>query len=359
MALTSRLTGRLMLTVVLLCGFAEHPVAQPRYSVTDLGTLPPFNVSQANGINASGQVVGSLKNTATGAEHAFVWTNGTLQDLGTLPGFSASAAVGINAVGQVSGEVFNSTGPSHAFSWTSSTGLVDIHAASTGFTSSEALGTINAAGQIVGQLTRADGTVHPFSYTSGAGMVDLGPMFGLIYGAAYGSNDAGAVVGTSWNGAGKAFLWTSDVGFTDLGPLPGFLYAWATAVNASGQVVGQASNDTGPIHGFLWTAAAGMIDLDPGGLLGFLYIQPYAINAQAVVVGQASNDSPTSRSAFVWQNGLITDLNTLIDSGLGWVLQIATGINDNGQITGTGTVGGQTHAFLLTLVGGLSPQIRK
>src|SRR5262249_29219537 len=64
--------------------------------------------------------------------------------------------------------------------------------------------------------------------------------------------------------------------------------------------------------------------------------------------GQASNDSPTSRSAFVWQNGLITDLNTLIDSGLGWVLQIATGINDNGQITGTGTVGGQTHAFLLT-----------
>jgi len=63
-------------------------------------------------------------------------------------------------------------------------------------------------------------------------------------------------------------------------------------------------------------------------------------------VGQVSND-PASARAFIWQNGVVTDLNTLI-SDPGWVLTIATGINDGGQITGTGTFGGARHAFLLT-----------
>src|SRR5260370_32680520 len=105
-------------------------------------------------------------------------------------------------------------------------------------------------------------------------------------------------------------------------------------------------NTTGPVDGFSWTAGAGMTDL--GALSGFLYIQPYAINAQAVVVGQASNDPPTSGRAFIWQNGVMSDLNTLIPGGSGWVLRIATGSNDNGQITGNGPVGGQTHAFRRT-----------
>jgi len=41
------------------------------------------------------------------------------------------------------------------------------------------------------------------------------------------------------------------------------------------------------------------------------------------------------------------DLNRLIPSGSGWVLSEATGINDAGQIVGSGTVHGQQHAFLL------------
>jgi len=172
-------------------------------------------------------------------------------------------------------------------------------------------------------------------------------MPGLTDGFASGINGVEQVVGTSWNATdGRAFLWTRAGGFTDLGTLPGFRYAWATAINASGQVVGPASNDTGPIDAFLWTADTGMTDLGP--LPGFLYIQPYAINALGVVVGEASDVSPTSGRAFIWQNGVMTDLNTLIPGGSGWVLRIATGINDGGQIAGTGIVGGQMHAFLLT-----------
>jgi len=42
------------------------------------------------------------------------------------------------------------------------------------------------------------------------------------------------------------------------------------------------------------------------------------------------------------------DLNNLIPANVGWVLQEATGINDLGQVSGYGTIGGQTHGFLLT-----------
>lgn len=42
------------------------------------------------------------------------------------------------------------------------------------------------------------------------------------------------------------------------------------------------------------------------------------------------------------------DLNDFIAAGSGWTLNEAWDINNNGQITGWGTYGVQTHAFLLT-----------
>jgi probable HAF family extracellular repeat protein len=53
--------------------------------------------------------------------------------------------------------------------------------------------------------------------------------------------------------------------------------------------------------------------------------------------------------AFVSTNGSkMQKLNKLIAPNNGWVLGQANGINDAGQIVGYGTIGGQTHAFLLT-----------
>jgi hypothetical protein len=54
--------------------------------------------------------------------------------------------------------------------------------------------------------------------------------------------------------------------------------------------------------------------------------------------------------AFIYHNGAITDLNSLIDASLGWELIYATDINDRGQIVGYGLVNGQGHAFLLSPV---------
>ena len=43
-------------------------------------------------------------------------------------------------------------------------------------------------------------------------------------------------------------------------------------------------------------------------------------------------------------------MNSLIDPALGWSLIYASSINDSGQITGLGQIGGYTHTFLATPV---------
>ena len=58
----------------------------------------------------------------------------------------------------------------------------------------------------------------------------------------------------------------------------------------------------------------------------------------------------TATHAFVTVNGVMTDLNSLLapeDAAL-WELKDARGINDAGQVVGTGTFNGQTRAFVLT-----------
>ncbi len=44
----------------------------------------------------------------------------------------------------------------------------------------------------------------------------------------------------------------------------------------------------------------------------------------------------------------MTDLTDLLPSGPGWVLSVVTAINDLGQIVGSGSINGASHAFLLT-----------
>ena len=84
--------------------------------------------------------------------------------------------------------------------------------------------------------------------------------------------------------------------------------------------------------------------------LGGLNSYAYNVGAGGQVVG-ASEVVTTSdyTHAFLYTSGSgMLDLNTLIDPLSGWVLSDAADINDAGQITGQGLIGGQYHAYLLT-----------
>src|ERR1700722_15733325 len=66
------------------CWLAASAAAQTVPVVTDLTPLGGGS-SQANAVNANGQVVGWYS-LASGAQHAFSWQAGVMVDLGTLGG---------------------------------------------------------------------------------------------------------------------------------------------------------------------------------------------------------------------------------------------------------------------------------
>ena len=85
---------------------------------------------------------------------------------------------------------------------------------------------------------------------------------------------------------------------------------------------------------------------DLGTLPGQAWSQGQDINTSGQVVGYTSG--AYGLRVFLYSGGTMTDLNGLIDPSTGWVLRSADAINDSGWIAGSGGVGSQTHAFLLT-----------
>jgi probable HAF family extracellular repeat protein len=131
---------------------------------------------------------------------------------------------------------------------------------------------------------------------------------------------------------------------TDLGTLGGTTTV-ANKINNCGEVVGTARLASGQQHAYLYRNGV-MQDL---GTLGGNLTEPAGINIRGQVVGRARNaPSGTATRAFLWENGVMKDLNELIPAGSGWVLLQATAINAAGQIVGNGTLNGQDRAFLLT-----------
>jgi probable HAF family extracellular repeat protein len=74
------------------------------------------------------------------------------------------------------------------------------------------------------------------------------------------------------------------------------------------------------------------------------------INNAGLVVGNSQRIPGSAAVATLWENGTAIDLNTRIPAGSGWTLLSAEGINGRGDIVGWGTIGGATHAYLLTAV---------
>jgi len=374
---------RLTLTTLVVAGLAtsQPAAAASLYSITDLSSLNPtatgFDAySSAYGINNSGQVVGEsiVPSTNVFRSNAFrTAPNSAIapvtDNLGTLGG-NSSTAYDINDSGQVVGEsnktIYGSN--SRAFLWNSTSGMQDL--GTLGGLSSVAYG-INNSGQVVGSSETAIsnseqvvGEFRAFLWDSTTGMQDLGTLGGFES-SAYDINDSGQVVGTAGtiDGDTHAFLYNGRGVLQDLGTLGGSSSV-AYGINNSGQVVGTAETgatytlgdpkggENGRVtHAFLYTGSGSLQDL---GTLGGPNSIAYDINDFGQVVGIADSASE-SDLPFLYTDGKMTELNSLIPADSGWYIGDVRGINNSVQIVGTGTIQDPSlsypvHAFLLTPV---------
>jgi probable HAF family extracellular repeat protein len=322
------------------------------YVLTDLGTLGGVS-AQAADINDDGLVVG-YASTATAGGHAFVWRNGMMTDLGTLMNGPSAAAAAINDLGQiVGGSTVALNTPGHATLWDNGQ-IIDLTPGSNGSSASG----INNYRQVVGTFSNA----VPFLWQNGE--LTILPPLGGGGGSASDINDTGTIVGTSnstetsqlLGPLPRAVLWQKDsqgvFRVTNLGVIPGTDESGATAINAAGQIVGSSGHTDPDTYEVTSTAF-----LYSGGVMTALNVpssEAYAgdINDFGVIVGSMRAAGGTSNfHAYVYADGVATNLNSLIPAGSGLHLSVAYGINNSGQIVGYAYDSRFTyHAFLLTPV---------
>jgi probable HAF family extracellular repeat protein len=94
---------------------------------------------------------------------------------------------------------------------------------------------------------------------------------------------------------------------------------------------------------------------DLGTLSGDVASLSISINDAGAVVG-ASQDANFNPRAFRWEEGVMTDLNTLIAGDSPLYLLTGCSINSRGEITGLGlTSTGEIHTYLATPIDGVAP----
>lgn len=370
---------------VLVCGAAllaaaaayagDDEPAPPAYLVFDTG---PAGGSFAFGssINNSGWVSGAIT-TAGGAIHAALYVPGDVIDLGTLGGANSAVewpvknnhgiVVGIaeSATPDPNGETFScadfipGTGTTCLpFMWQQTIGMVQLPllGGNNGFATGA-----NNSGVAVGW---AETAVHDPTCISpqvlqflavewgpGAGEKRvLPPWPGDSTSAATAINESGQVVGISGDcgdavgafSARHALLWQNGRPIR-LPTLGGEGWNTPMAINRSGTAAGFSDTPgdvvggvlTGNFQAALWPAGGGIVNLHtlPGDALA----QATGINDRGQVIGTSFAASGASR-AFLWQNGRIYDLNTLVPAG-STLHMVSTGdINDHGDITGQACV---------------------
>jgi len=371
---------KLFATITLISALALGPAlgsaqqqSTTQYTVTDLGTLGG-TTSLAYGVNHAG-VVDGVATVPDGNQHAFLWHRGHMTDLGTLGGPN-SIAYWVNNSNEASiasdtstndplGEDFCGFG-THLIClgalWNDGT----MTALRTLGGNNSVAFTLNDRGQIVGAAeNKTQDSSCPAPQVLDFEAVIWGPkpgelrrlrpLAGDTVGFALGVNNRGQAVGASGLCSNTplvplevgphAVLWDHGKPI-NLGSLGGAQINTAAAINDRGEVIGGSdlSGDT-IIHSFLWTKAKGMQDL--GTLSGDAISLGGWINNKTQVVGWSCDSSGNCR-AYLWQNNVMTDLNSLIPAHSKLYLMFAYGITDAGDIVGQALdkSTGDLHAFL-------------
>lgn len=258
----------------------------------DAGLSGNVSTFGATALNDAGVVVGNLG--LPGTEHAGSWSEpGQYRDIGTLPGGDASEADDINARGQVAGiatrdhsGIFGLTQLPHVFLYTPGQAPRDLGMLRG--TTANAVTALNDRGDIVGSADSAHVRFIPWRWTSAGGFGRLHP-FTPAGGAdedgqANDINAGGDVAGAQYAGGHThAVLWTGSTVQELRGVLPGDA-ATANGLDAHGHLVGRGDDgDTGRQQAMLWTVAPAQHTLS---ILDATIVQVNAM-AQAGKISQA------------------------------------------------------------------------
>jgi probable HAF family extracellular repeat protein len=341
-----RLVSMLVLSLLTATGCASvqqpvHATPAARFVIHDLSMVPNNVEDVGLGLNAMGDVAG-WADDVSGVTRAIVWQGGKHITLGVLPGHDRSYAVALNRSGQVVGfaKVPGDLSFNHAFI-AQRNRIQELGTLGGKYSTARA---INEQGQVVGDSFTRAGERHGFVWQNGT-MRDIAILEKGNTSIACDINSRGQIVGganVEPNGKNHAFLWEKG-GMRDLGLLPGGSFSFAQAINEQGLVAGWADSADEDIHACLWRNGV-IQDL---GTLGDSPSAAWSVNGQGQVVGSA-DDTHQHPHAFLWEKGHLLDLNSLIPAESGWLLCLASRINDRGQIVGQGWKDGKIHGFLLT-----------
>ena len=300
----------LILSVATLPALAA---TAPQFSMTYLGAFSP------HAMNNLGQVVG---NDAT---QAVLYNGSGMSYLGSPSG--RSFAYGINDSGQIVGEY----GGNQAFSYSGGV-YTDI-----GPANSSATG-INNAGQITGNALTDDG-FQGFVYSNGT-VTNLTPA-NATNSTANGINNKGQIAGGAGQVLNEALIF-SNGGTTNLSgtfPNDGSTISYAAAISDNGNTVINARDfSTQTSHAYFYANGAAT------GLDGF-EISAKDVNNAGVVVGHDGFGA-----GFLWQGGVMYDINSLVTGLDGWFIRDAIAINENNQIAVSACRGTDCGTLLLSTV---------
>src|SRR5579864_466580 len=370
-------------TIVL--GSSSNAFAQQSYTITDLGiNNSKDNFSMAMGLNNQGwaeNMDGSVNPpenslfTSVSRGRAVISIYGFNIDLGTLGKRGANSWInwgGINdrgeAVGMSETAVLDPNGEDVCGFGTFLTCVPflwrDGHMSAlptVGGNNGQA-SAINNRGEAVGfaETANADPTCPPAPAEVPVlwqkGQAHPLPLVGTDPdGFAFGINDQGQAVGYSGNCsfATHAVVWKNSTAFV-LQDLGGTKSNVAYVINNLGQIAGKVRTSDGTTYvAALWQPDGTLTNLGilPGDFAAFAT----GINNRGQVVGNNFDSSFNWSHGFIWQNGAMTDLNTLIPADSNLFIISASNINDHGQISGMATVvsgpyTGDIHAYLATPV---------
>lgn len=365
---------RVPLSIFLIavgCGLLGASQHQQQYTITDLPSLGGTN-SRANSINNRTWLAGYSNLAGNQSRHGALWRHGALTGLGTLGGPNSAVTWSVKGDSGIVAGIAQTAAPDPlGEAWSSAafypppnnTGFINL-----GFVwengTMRALPTLggnngfatgaNSRGQIVGW---AENSVHdptcvppqqlqfrPVVYGPNANQIREFPLpAGDTSGAATGINEQGQAVGISGicdqavgrYTAAHALLWDKNGQIVDLGNLGALFWNTPTNINQRGDVVGFAGAPNDPdgnfLQAFIWTREGGIRPL--GFLPGDVHSEAYGINEKRQVVG-LSCDADGNCRAFIWENGVMRDLNDFKQPSYTATLEQARDINEAGEIAG-------------------------